>query len=109
MSLFTINIYNDDSKLHKIEELLLELTNKTNKIMANIDDLIAQVDDLQVALDAEQAQIAAAIAGLESSIADLTAQLADGGTPEQRQALADKLTAIKEDLAGTIADAPTEG
>lgn len=70
--------------------------------MATIAELTAQVDDLQVALDNEQAQIAEAIAGLNASIEELTALVAEGGTAEERQALADKLTAIKEDLEGTI-------
>lgn len=78
---------------------------KLDEIMATIQELTAQVDDLQVALDAEQQQIADAIAALNQSIADLTALVAEGGTAAERQALADKLTAIKTDLEGTIPDA----
>lgn len=72
--------------------------------MANIQELTDKVDALQVALDAEQEQIAAAIAALQATIDELKALVADGGTPEQRQALADKLDAIKSDLEATIPD-----
>jgi septal ring factor EnvC (AmiA/AmiB activator) len=88
--------------------LLKKLNKKLNTIMANINDLTAKVDALQASLDAEQQQIADAIAALNQSIIDLQAMVADGGTVEERQALADKLDAIKADLEGTIADAPTE-
>ena len=73
--------------------------------MATIVELTQKVDELQAALDAEQVQIAEAIAALEGVVAQLQAQVADGGTAEERQALADKLDAIKSDLEGTIPDA----
>lgn len=73
--------------------------------MANIHDLQAQVTQLQADLDTEQEQIAAAIAALNQAIADLQVLVADGGTPEERQALSDALTAISVDLKGTIPDA----
>lgn len=104
MSLFTFNINQnfDPSFLKKMMKLLLENNLNIKKIMATIQDLTAQVDDLQAALDNEQAQIAVAIEGLNQSIADLTALVAEGGTAVERQALADKLSAIKADLEGTI-------
>lgn len=71
--------------------------------MATIEELSAKADELQASLDAEQEQINNALATLNQTIADLTAQLADGGTPEQRQAVLDKLNAIKTDLEGTVA------
>lgn len=74
--------------------------------MANIQELAQKVDALQVALDVEQEQIAAAIEALNQAIADLQAMVAEGGTPEERQALADKLDAIKADLESTIPDEP---
>jgi uncharacterized membrane-anchored protein YhcB (DUF1043 family) len=90
------------------------INQKFNSIMASIKDLTAQVDDLQVALDAEQQQVAdllaantTAISNLEQTVADLQALLADGGTAEERQALADKITAIKADLESTIPDETT--
>lgn len=70
--------------------------------MATITELSQKVDDLQVALDAEQEQILAAIAGLNETIAALQALVVEGGTAEERQALADKLDAIKADLESTI-------
>ncbi len=76
--------------------------------MALIDDLNAKVDALQASLDNEQAQVANAINALNETVAGLQAQLADGATPEQVQALIDKIGAITTDLEGTIADAPTE-
>jgi septal ring factor EnvC (AmiA/AmiB activator) len=83
--------------------LFKKLNKKLKKIMANITELTAKVDALQTALDAEQQQIADAIAALNQSITDLQALVADGGTAEERQALADKLDAIKTDLEGTVA------
>lgn len=74
--------------------------------MANIAELTAKVDALQTALDTEQQEIADAIAALQQSITDLQAMVADGGTVEERQALADKLDAIKADLEGTISNEP---
>lgn len=71
--------------------------------MPTLEEISAKVDELQTALDTEQEQIAAAIEGLNATIADLTSQLADGGTPEARQAVLDKLNAIKTDLEGTVA------
>jgi enolase len=38
----------------------------------------------------------------DTTIADLTNQLANGATPEQVQALLDKVNAIKDDLATTL-------
>ena len=72
--------------------------------MATLQELNDQVDALQVALDEEQEQVAAAIADLEAVIADLEAQVAEGGSPEERQAVLDKLVAVKTDLEGTIPD-----
>lgn len=69
--------------------------------MANIQDLQQKVTDLQTDLDAKQQAIADAIAALEKTIADLEAGNLEGGTPEQRQALADQLDAIKTDLDST--------
>ena len=74
--------------------------------MATIQELSNKVDELQVALDNEQAQILAAIEDLNDTIAELRDLVADGGTAEERQALADKLDAIKSDLENTIPDAP---
>lgn len=72
--------------------------------MATLQELSDQVDVLQNSLDVEQEQIAQAIANLESVIADLQAQVADGGSPADRQAVLDKLVALKTDLEGTIPD-----
>lgn len=81
-----------------------KLTLKTHKIMASIKDLNAKVDQLQAVLDAEQEQVAAALAKLEQAIANLEAIIEDGGTPEERQALSDKLDAVMVDLQSTIPD-----
>lgn len=72
--------------------------------MASIQELSAKVDELQVDLDAKQEQIASALASLQQTVTDLQAQLADGGTPEDRQAVLDKLNAVIADLQST----PTE-
>lgn len=110
MALFTINInhtFDKDCITNKLMELLLENNKNIKIIMANIAELTEKVDALQVALDNEQVQILGAIADLEQSIADLQVIVADGGTAEQRQALADKLDAIKSDLVATIPDETT--
>ena len=90
------------------EDIIVFLTEKFQQIMAKISELQAQVDELQVALDTEQQQIADALAELNATIEELRAIVADGGTEAERQALADKLTAITADLQGTIPETPTE-
>lgn len=72
--------------------------------MATLAQLNEKVDALQASLDAEQEQIQAAIAQLQTTIDELRQNQTDAGTPEERQALADKLDAIKTDLEGTISD-----
>lgn len=84
---------------------LIHIHLKLNDMANSIAELSAQVDELQSALDAEQEQIKAAIQKLQDTIDELNA---GNGTEEERQALADKLTAIKEDLEGTIPDAEPE-
>lgn len=92
--------YNSDSdEVKKILKQIL-LTQKT--ILMNIEELTAKVDALQTSLDAVQAQIAESSEALNQTISDLTAIVSDGGTEEQRQALADKLDSIKTDLEGTV-------
>lgn len=102
MSLLTINVYSDN------EQVLKEIKHLKTIIMATLKELTQKVDDLQTALDAEQLQIADAIAQLQTTINDLRANETANGTPEERQALADKLDAIKTDLEGTIPDTTTE-
>jgi len=73
--------------------------------MATLEEISVKVDELQAALDAEQEQIAilisakdAAITGLTESIAALEALVAEGGTAEARQAVVEKIEAVKADL-----------
>lgn len=84
--------------------LTIYLFFKINQIMPTLQELVQKADELQTALDAEQAQIAEVISGLEQANAALQELVAEGGTAEERQALADKLTAITEDLKSTIPD-----
>lgn len=77
--------------------------------MPTIEELSAKVDEVQASLDAEQQQVADLLAEKNSTIetlngvvADLQQQLADGGTTEQRQAVLDKLNALKADLEATV-------
>lgn len=100
MGLFTIHIHHH----HHVDNDTI-INQKLDKLMANIHELQAQVAQLQADLDAEQQQIADAIAALNQTIVDLQAMVAEGGTAEERQALADALTAISDDLKGTIPDA----
>jgi len=78
--------------------------------MPTLKEIQALADSLQVSLDAEQQQVkdlldqnTATIATLNETIAALQASQADGGTPEERQAVIDKLTATKTDLEATAA------
>lgn len=77
--------------------------------MATLAQIKEKLEETQVSLDAEQARVAellaqrdATIATLNQTIADLTAAQGDGGTPEERQAVIDALTALKTDLEGTV-------
>lgn len=77
--------------------------------MPTLKEIQTQVDDLTVALDAEQQQVAdllaqkdATIASLNGIITDLQAQVAEGGTNEERQAILDKVIALKADLESTV-------
>ena len=78
--------------------------------MPTLQELSAKVDELQIALDIEQQQIAdllaqnqATITTLNETITTLQGQLADGGTSAERQAVLDKLNALKTDLEATVA------
>jgi len=101
MALFNFTIYSTNNR--EILKQLYKQNLKLDIIMANITELTQKVDDLQIALDAEQVQIAEAIAALQQAIIDLEAMVAEGGTAEERQALADKLDSIKTDLEATVA------
>jgi predicted RNase H-like nuclease (RuvC/YqgF family) len=130
MSLFSIDVFHrcvpaqDANGLH---EVLIEISKdikiiqkQNQSIMATITELTQKVDALQTqvtdltdAVNTEQQQITDAINALNATIAELQANIANGGTQEERQALADKLTQIstdlqtaKDDLASTIADTP---
>lgn len=77
--------------------------------MPTLTEIQALADGLQTSLDAEQQRVTdlltekdTTIATLNQTIADLIAQQADGGTPEERQAVIDKLTALKTDLEATV-------
>lgn len=79
-------------------------------------DLSAKVDELQTALNEEQAQIEALnqekqtiIDNLTARVAELEAIQADGGTPEERQAILDKMNALLEDTKATIPDNTSGG
>ena len=93
-----------------LEKLCMQTEDNKNikLIMNSIKDLTEKVDALQVSLDNEQAEIAKAIEGLQATVAELNVLVADGGTAEQRQALADKLDAIQKDLQATIPDTVEE-
>jgi ABC-type transporter Mla subunit MlaD len=97
----------DESQVLKLLKQILNINQNT---MASIAQLTEKVNALQTSLDAEQQEIQDAIAGLNVTIQELRDQIAnnEGGTVEERQALADKLDAIKSDLEGTVNTTPTE-
>jgi chromosome segregation ATPase len=112
--------HSEDDLLIEILKELKIIQQQNQKIMANITEITQKVDALQTqvteltdAVNTEQQQVQEAINALNQTITELQAMIADGGTTEQRQALADKLTQIstglqaaKDDLASTIADTP---
>lgn len=84
--------------------------------MPTLEEISAKADQLQTALDTEQQQVAdllaeknATIENLNGVITDLQGQIADGGTVEQRQAVLDKLNALKADLEATVPPAGESG
>lgn len=77
--------------------------------MPTLKEIQELADATQVSLDAEQQRVAdllaekdTTIATLTQTIADLEAAQGDGGTPEERQAVIDKLTSLKADLEATV-------
>lgn len=85
----------------KLLKEIKSLHNKINTMATSIKDLSAQVDTLQTSLDAKQEQIQTAIDALSKSITDLNNLIVEGGSEADRQAIADKLTALKADLEST--------
>lgn len=84
--------------------------------MPTLEEISAKADELQTALDAEQQQVQdllaeknATIENLNGVITELQGQIADGGTAEQRQAVLDKLNALKADLEATVPPTPESG
>lgn len=67
---------------------------KLNKIMSKLDELNAKVDEMQAHVDAMQEAIAAAIQALKD-------QIANGATPEQLQAVIDRLSVVEGDIDST--------
>jgi chromosome segregation ATPase len=114
MSLISIHVHGDytdfEKKLNKIHSHLDYIIKQNTEIMATIAQLTEKVDALQASLDAEQQEIQDAINALNTTVQELRDQIAnnEGGTVEERQALADKLDAIKSDLEGTINTTPEE-
>lgn len=86
------------------EQLLKRLLKNQKQIMASIEQLNTKVDELQAALTTEREQIQAAIDGLTTEVENLNQIITDGGTAEQRQALADRIDGIKNELAAIIPD-----
>jgi ABC-type transporter Mla subunit MlaD len=105
-----VYIHTNPEQDSEVVKLLRELKIINQNTMESIDQLIEKVNALQTSLDAEQQEIQDAIAALNTTVQELRDQIAnnEGGTVEERQALADKLDAIKSDLEGTVNTTPTE-
>ena len=99
----TINIYNTVTAPGADYSVII---NQLNTIMATLAELTDKLNELQAALDNEQAQVQSAIDGLTAQIAALNEQIANGASPEQLTEVVAKIEAIKNDLEGTIPDAP---
>jgi septal ring factor EnvC (AmiA/AmiB activator) len=69
-------------RFERLEQLLFEINNKENQIMAQIDDLNTQIANVTAAVNQLGTDLAASIADLEAKIAasgttiDLTKQIA---------------------------------
>ena len=99
---------------HRYKKEFKILNLKLNKIMATLDEVLDRAVDLQATVDAEQAQIqklvdgqTATIVSLEAHITELQALVNGAPTPEQLQAVVDKLKATQDDIASTIPDPTT--
>lgn len=106
-----VEISKDLKLLHKLN---LQIMATISELTQKVDALQTQVTEFQDAVNTEQQQVTDAINALNQTITDLQAIVASGGTEAERQALADKLTAIstglqaaKDDLASTIPDTTT--
>lgn len=98
--------FKDHFIIQKLETLMAD-------VKVSIKDLSAKVDLLQADLDAEQQQVVdllasqtAAIDSLNQTVADLKGIIEATGTPEEIQAVSDKIDAVIADLQSTIPDAP---
>lgn len=82
---------------------LKEIQDVADSLQTSLDEEQQQVADLLAEKDATNAALQANIVTLNETITTLQGQLADGGTTEDRQAVLDKLTALKADLESTVA------
>lgn len=82
--------------LQELNAKVDELTQSVNNEQQQVADLLAEKETTNQALQAN-------IVTLNETIATLEGQIADGGTAEERQAIVDKLTALKEDIESTVA------
>lgn len=99
-----MGIFNPEIHIHIHHHATDAALAKLDQIMSTLQELKAKVDQLQSTLDTEQEQMRAKITELEGINAQPLAQVADGGTPEERQALSEKLNAVIEDIKSTIPD-----
>lgn len=95
--------HGDTALAFLLGERLERILHNTECIMADIQSLQNKVDELQAAVDADQAADAQVVADLQAEVDRLKGELANGATPEQIQAIVDRLETIKNDVAGTNA------
>lgn len=103
-SIFTFNVYQTVDNEAVLKEIKA-LTKTLNTMANSIKDLTAQIEATQAATDAKQEQIIAKVDVIQAQLAEL---ITDGGTEEERQALADKIAALRADIESTDIDAPVE-
>lgn len=103
MSLFTFNINQVIDE--ETKKAILGIAKTQKKIMATLQEVTDALETLQATTDNVQALVGQKITELEAVIADLETQIANGATSADLQALLDKVTSIKDDLATTLPNA----
>lgn len=89
------------------EEILHELHNLKQLIMASFQEIKAEFDTLKAAIADERTQINNKLAELQAKIDELTTNINEGGTVEERTQLLADVAALVVEVNGIIPDVVT--